>query len=273
MPELPEVETTVRGIKPHLVSKVISHIKVRQEQLRWPIETKILKQKLSAQVIKAVTRRAKYILIHVSTGTLVIHLGMSGTLKIVAANTPILKHDHFDVVMLSGQILRFNDPRRFGAVLFIEDDLDLHPRFQHLGPEPLSKTFTAKSLYEKSRKHRLPIKSFIMNAKVVVGVGNIYASESLFSANIHPLHPAHALPLEAYKKLHAAIQAILKAAIKKGGTTLKDFYQSDGKPGYFSQELQVYDRAGMSCFCCNTAIEAIRIGQRSSYYCPVCQKL
>lgn len=271
MPELPEVETTCNGLRAHLIKKTITKIFIRREQLRWPVPKKALQKNLVDAVISNVSRRAKYILIQVPTGSLVIHLGMSGTLRLVPLGTPLRKHDHFDCLLSSNNILRFNDPRRFGALLWHDK---VHPlqQFEKLGPEPLSVAFHANYLHQLAQKHRLAVKTFIMDQKVVVGVGNIYASESLFLAKIHPLHPANALSLTHYQALYAAIQEVLNAAILKGGTTLKDFCQSDGKPGYFNQELKVYGRQDQPCISCGTLIQAIRVGQRSTYFCPHCQK-
>lgn len=273
MPELPEVETTVRGIKPHLLQQTIQRVVVRQKQLRWPIPALTLQRILPAQTITNISRRAKYILIETTAGTLVIHLGMSGTLRLVEESAPLKKHDHFDCEVGDGSILRYNDPRRFGAILWAGKDLASLAVLKELGPEPLSKAFHAQYLLTRAGKRRIPIKQFIMDGKVVVGVGNIYASESLFLAKIHPMMNADKLTLLQAKALCQAITQVLKAAIKKGGTTLKDFYQSDGKPGYFRHQLTVYDRAGLDCSQCKTPIEHITLGQRSTYYCPTCQIL
>ena len=273
MPELPEVETTVRGIKPHLLQQTIQRVVVRQKQLRWPIPALTLQRLLPSQTITNISRRAKYILIETTAGTLVIHLGMSGTLRLVNEETPLKKHDHFDCLMNDGLILRYNDPRRFGAILWAGKDSSSLAVLAQLGPEPLSKAFHAQYLLERAAKRRIPIKQFIMDGKIVVGVGNIYASESLFLAHIHPLMNSDKLTLLQAKALCHAITTVLKAAIKKGGTTLKDFYQSDGKPGYFRHQLTVYDRAGLDCTQCKTPIEHIILGQRSTYFCPACQVL
>lgn len=273
MPELPEVETTVRGIRSHLLQKKIKGIIIRQKQLRWPIPHLTLQRLLPTQTIIDVTRRAKYILIETSNGTLVIHLGMSGTLRITDEHAPLKKHDHFDCLLDDGLILRYNDPRRFGAILWAGKDLNSLEVLNHLGPEPLGKAFNANYLLLKAKKRSVPIKQFIMDPKVVVGVGNIYASESLFLANIHPQLSAEQLTSVMAGALCNAIRKVLRAAIKQGGTTLKDFYQSDGKPGYFRHQLTVYDREGLDCIHCHTAIQCIRQGQRSTYFCPTCQKL
>lgn len=272
MPELPEVETTVRGIRPHLVEKTIKNVLIRNKQLRWPVPSLTLQRILPTQNILSAKRRAKYILIETSAGILVIHLGMSGTLRMVSTDTRPQKHDHFDCVLDSGMILRYNDPRRFGAILWAGYQLDSLAVLKQLGPEPLSGDFHADYLLSRAAKRSVSIKQLIMDAKIVVGVGNIYASESLFLANIHPLLCAKDLTPKQAKALCAAIQKVLKAAIKKGGTTLKDFYQSDGKPGYFRHELKVYDREGLACSICRTPIASIVLGQRSTYFCPSCQK-
>ncbi len=271
MPELPEVETTCRGIAPHIIGKAISQITVRETRLRWPIATKVLNKQLLQQPVLKVSRRAKYILIHVPTGTLVIHLGMSGTLRVTNTQTALKKHDHVDCKLDDSTILRFNDPRRFGAVLFCPLNQNLK-QFAHLGLEPLEHEFNGTYLFEKAQKHRTPIKTFIMNQRIVVGVGNIYANEALFLAKIHPMQSAQTVSHEQYHSLTSAIKKILKAAIKKGGTTLKDFKQSDGKPGYFSQALSIYGREGLACGLCKSTIKQIRLSQRSTYYCPLCQK-
>ena len=271
MPELPEVETTCRGIAPHIVGKTIRGLVVRETRLRWPIPTKVLNKQLLQQPVINVSRRAKYIQIHVPTGMLVIHLGMSGTLCIANSKIPLKKHDHLDCKLDDDVVLRFNDPRRFGSVLFCAHDQTLR-QFEHLGPEPLEKEFNAEYLFQKAHKHRTSIKTFIMNQCIVVGVGNIYANEALFLAKIHPMQSAQKVSLEQHKALSRAIKKILTAAIKKGGTTLKDFRQSDGKLGYFSQALSIYDRMGLACIECKDTIKLIRLGQRSTYYCPTCQK-
>ena len=271
MPELPEVETTCNGIAPHLNNKTIADVIIRQPKLRWPIPAKI-KKCLPLQKIKSVTRRAKYILIATQTGTLIVHLGMSGSLRIVKAATPHDKHDHFDLVLKNGHCLRLHDPRRFGSVLWTEDSPLDHKLIINLGPEPLSTDFTADYLYQQSRKRKVNIKQFIMNGNIVVGVGNIYASESLFLSGIHPRKAAGKVSLERYKKLVSAIKKVLAAAIKQGGTTLKDFTQSDGKPGYFQQQLNVYGRKGEPCLICKKPISHCVLGQRATYYCTQCQK-
>lgn len=270
MPELPEVETTRRGITPHILGHNISDVVIRQRKLRWPIP-RGLAQKLRGQTIQAVERRAKYLLLKTDIGTLILHLGMSGSLRILPAETPAEKHDHFDMLFNNGQCLRLTDPRRFGAVLWSKEPVEQHKLIQHLGPEPLSEAFDITELYNKSRGRKVSVKQFIMDGKVVVGVGNIYASEALFLAGIHPKKAAGKISQPRYELLTAAIKHILAAAIKQGGTTLRDFVGGDGKPGYFSQQLNVYGRTGEPCTTCGQPIKQLTLGQRSTYFCPKCQ--
>ncbi len=272
MPELPEVETTCKGIEPFIVGKTINNVIVRETRLRWPVPTKALRHNLATTPVLNVTRRAKYILINLPNGCLIIHLGMSGTLRIASKAEPLKKHDHVDFVFHDNTILRFNDPRRFGCVLFAKNN-EMPSMLSHLGPEPLDKSFDGEYLFKKAHKHRTPIKTFIMNQRIVVGVGNIYANEALYLAKIHPHHRTHKVSKAQFDNLAKVIKKVLKAAIKQGGTTLKDFRQSDGKPGYFSQDLKVYDKAGLACNECQTQIESTRLGQRSTYFCPSCQKI
>lgn len=271
MPELPEVETSLRGIKPHIDQKTITMVTIRNRRLRWPIPN-YLEKTLLGQTILTLQRRGKYMIFQCDNGHLLLHLGMSGRVRILNKPTPPEKHDHVDIGFNNGTILRFTDPRRFGALLWTEEEIELHPLLNHLGPEPLTDSFSANYLKNKAGKREIPIKSFIMDSKIVVGVGNIYAAEALFEAGIHPLHPAGRVSLEKYEGLVAAIKSILHKAIKQGGTTLKDFAQSDGKPGYFSVELKVYGREGEECPRCQSVLEFLRIGQRSTVFCGVCQK-
>lgn len=271
MPELPEVETTRSGIAPHITNNTITNVIVRNRNLRWPIP-KGLKAKLTDQKIISVTRRAKYLLIKTETGTLILHLGMSGSLRIIATNDTIEKHDHFELQFKDGTCLRLRDPRRFGAVLWTKEDPLEHKLLINLGPEPLDKEFNAVHLFQKSRKRKTAIKQFIMDAKIVVGVGNIYASESLFLAGINPKRLAGKITKKNAKDLTSAIKKILRQAIKQGGTTLKDFTSSNGKPGYFQQKLKVYNRFGKPCVSCKNSIKQITLGQRSTFYCSNCQK-
>ncbi len=271
MPELPEVETVCRGLRPLIVGQTIERIEVRVEKLRWPI-TPELRQILPRQKILSVARRAKYILLEVESGLLLIHLGMSGVVRIVDSKTPLQKHDHVDLVFGNGTSLRMNDPRRFGAWLWSCGPVATHPRLRHLGPEPLSRQFNAAALHRLAISRRIAVKNFIMDQKVVVGVGNIYASEALFRAGIDPARPAGEIGPGRYRKLVAEIKAVLVVAIEQGGTTIRDFTSAEGAPGYFSQQLQVYGREGAPCIVCCTPIRNRRIGGRSSFYCPVCQK-
>lgn len=271
MPELPEVETTRRGIEPHVLGKKVSRIIIRQPRLRWPV-SEDLEQNLTGQLIQNVSRRAKYLLLKTEAGTVILHLGMSGSLRIVPVDLPAGKHDHIDVIFDDNTVLRFNDPRRFGACLWTSDKIEEHPLLIKLGPEPLSGNFGGNRLYDLSRNRSVAVKSFIMDSHIVVGVGNIYASESLFLAGIKPARQAGRISLSRYQKLSETIQLILNQAIQQGGTTLRDFVNESGKPGYFKQSLAVYGRTGAPCPHCQTPIKQIKIGQRSSYYCPSCQK-
>jgi formamidopyrimidine-DNA glycosylase len=269
MPELPEVETTLRGISPALSGRTISEVRVRNAALRWPVTDEVAQA--CGQRISGLQRRAKYLLITLESGGLMIHLGMSGSLRICAEDDEPRKHDHVDIVLENGACLRFNDPRRFGLFCWWKPPVDQHPLLRHLGPEPLLDGFSGTYLYQNSRGRRGAVKNFIMDGKVVVGVGNIYASESLFMAGINPARAAGRISAVRYGALVAAIRDVLKRAIEQGGTTLRDFTGSDGNPGYFAQELLVYDREGLPCFQCGTAVRKKVIGQRSSYYCPGCQ--
>lgn len=271
MPELPEVETTCKGIAPHIENNTITKVIVRNRSLRWPIPTG-LNSKLAAQKIISVTRRAKYILIHTDIGSLIIHLGMSGSLRILSIDEAVEKHDHFELQFKDGLCLRLRDPRRFGCVLWEKNDPLAHKLLINLGPEPLDKAFNAELLFEKSRKRKTTIKQFIMDAKIVVGVGNIYASESLFLSGINPKRLAGKITKKNAQDLSSAIKKILRQAIKQGGTTLKDFRSSDGKPGYFQQKLKVYDRKAEPCLKCKKPIKQIVLGQRSTFFCSHCQK-
>ncbi|RBW49190.1 bifunctional DNA-formamidopyrimidine glycosylase/DNA-(apurinic or apyrimidinic site) lyase [Marinobacter sp. F3R11] len=270
MPELPEVETTRRGIAPHCEGQTIDRIRVRNGNLRWPVPEDIATQ-MEGQVIRSVDRRAKYLFLNLDRGTAIIHLGMSGSLRIITDNTPALAHDHIDLMLQSGVILRFNDPRRFGCWLW-SDAATTHPLISSLGPEPLSAEFNGGMLYRLSRSKNTPVKSFIMDSHVVVGVGNIYANEALYKAGIHPRRKAGRISLDRYCRLAEAVKEILSAAILMGGTTLRDFVNSDGKPGYFAQSLLVYGRTGEPCPECETPLKEIRLSGRSTVYCPRCQR-
>jgi formamidopyrimidine-DNA glycosylase len=270
MPELPEVETTCRGIAPFVNGKVVTDVIVREHRMRQPIAEQ-LPQILSGQTVQAVTRRAKYLLLQMDRGHLLLHLGMSGSLRIVDKETPSQRHDHVDIVF--GRItLRLRDPRRFGMVLWMEVPPLQHPLLCKLGPEPLGDDFSGEYLYQKSRGRRVAIKQLIMNSLIVVGVGNIYASEALFRSGIRPTRAAGHISEKRYVRLAQAIRSVLAEAIKQGGTTLRDFQQQDGRPGYFAQQLQVYARQGEPCPDCGSPLKAVTIGQRSSYYCAKCQR-
>ncbi len=270
MPELPEVETTRRGIAPHINNQTIEKMVVRQHAMRWPIP-KNLPAKVSKHKINSVDRRGKYLLLRLDSGTIILHLGMSGSLRICSPDTPVDKHDHVDFV-LNGKILRLRDPRRFGAVLWTTRDPEKHKLIAPLGPEPLSGAFNADYLFEHTRKRTASIKSVIMNSHIVVGVGNIYACESLYIAGINPKRKAGSLSLARCEKLVAAIKQVLDASIKQGGTTLRDFIREDGQPGYFAQQLFVYGKAGEPCPRCGRPIKQFTQQQRSTFYCTRCQK-
>ncbi len=271
MPELPEVETTCRGIAAAITEQTIATVDIRQPQLRWLIPAE-LAVTLPGLTIKKITRRGKYILIHSNNGVLIIHLGMSGCLRMQASNQSLKKHDHFLLHFKNKTTLCFNDPRRFGCVLWQEGSAKQHPLLAELGVEPLEDDFCGDYLFAKSRRRNVAIKQFIMDAKIVVGVGNIYASEALFSAGIHPECAAGKISLPRYQLLTTTIKQTLQQAINRGGTTLKDFFAVDGKPGYFSQELQVYGRADQPCVQCSKPVKSIRIAQRSTFYCGGCQR-
>ncbi len=271
MPELPEVETTLRGILPHVRGHRIDAVHVREPRLRYPVPPD-LPSRLGGHRVDAIRRRGKYLLFAIGEGNLLIHLGMSGSLGLIPANRIPGKHDHFDLVLSSGMALRYTDPRRFGMALWVEGDPLGHRLLQHLGPEPLGETLAVDSLYDVSRGRTAPVKSFIMDSRVVVGVGNIYANEALFLAGIHPLRRAGRISRERYRRLTAAIREVLLGAIEQGGTSLRDFVGGDGRPGYFRQSLQVYGRGGESCGRCEGTLREIRVGQRSTVYCPRCQR-
>lgn len=271
MPELPEVETTRRGILPVLKNQRISLVTVRETRLRWPVAPDFVRQ-LTGQRIRDVRRRAKYLLIELERGTVIWHLGMSGSLRVLSSGTTPQLHDHIDVQLDSGRLLRFNDPRRFGCALWTSDDPAQHELIAHLGPEPLGDDFQVDYLAGKAKGRSVAIKQFIMNAEIVVGVGNIYASEALFRAGIRPKRAAGRIKREELTRLVKAIKQVLGDAIKVGGTTLRDYVNANGSPGYFRQKLFVYERVGEPCRRCKTPILQIVQGSRSTYYCPACQK-
>ncbi|WP_016956948.1 bifunctional DNA-formamidopyrimidine glycosylase/DNA-(apurinic or apyrimidinic site) lyase [Catenovulum agarivorans] len=271
MPELPEVEVTRMGIGPMLQGQKIHQINIYHKQLRWPIKDEL--KSLAGLTIKSVSRRAKYLIVQLEHNYVLLHLGMSGKLCVVDKSIEKQKHDHFEIVLTTGQALRLNDPRRFGAVLMFDKKSELDLWLAKLGPEPLSDDFNQQHLFKWTQKRQVAIKNCIMDNKVVVGVGNIYATESLFKSAIHPQTPANKLTQAQCAKLVDEIKLVLARAIKQGGTTLKDFAKADGKPGYFAQELLVYGRSGEKCKSCGSIIETMVIGQRASAYCPSCQPL
>lgn len=271
MPELPEVETSRRGIEPFLLDQQVREVVVRFDHLRWPIPSDLNEQMQGHRVL-AVDRRGKYLLIKLAHGCCIIHLGMSGNLRIIDAGLAPQKHDHVDIVLASNKALRLCDPRRFGAVLWTSHPVEAHKLLANLGPEPMSEAFTAKDLFDKSRGKTQCVKTYIMDSKQVVGVGNIYANESLFMAGIKPTLAAGKISLARYKKLHTAIVEVLGSAIEQGGTTLKDFVNSDGKPGYFKQSLAVYGRGGEPCLSCGRDLQELKIAQRATVYCKSCQR-
>jgi len=274
MPELPEVETTCQGISPHLFGKKITSVEVRNGSLRWPVSDEIYHLKnVTLTTPKCVSRRAKYILISLPKDQhIIIHLGMSGSLRICSPDEKFKKHDHLIFNLSSGLQMRYHDPRRFGCVLWTDQEISKHPLFIKLGPEPLTDDFTALYLTEKSKQKKKTIKQHIMDNHVVVGVGNIYACEALYMAGIHPQREAGRISKKRLTNLRETIRHVLQRSIDQGGTTLKDFIQSDGQPGYFKQQLNVYDREGKQCRKCNTIIKRVVLGQRSTFYCPKCQK-
>lgn len=270
MPELPEVETTRRGIAPHIIGKHLQTAVVRHTGLRWPVEE--LDRLMAGQRLSAIDRRGKYLLFRFERGVLLGHLGMSGSLRILSQPQAPGAHDHIDLVFDNGTLLRYTDPRRFGAMLWTTLPVEEHTLLAHLGPEPLEDSFSGDYIYQRSRKRSQAIKTFIMDSKVVVGVGNIYANEALFRAGIRPTLPAGKVSAAAYERLVADIKAVLSEAIRQGGTTLRDFIGGDGKPGYFKQELQVYGRGGEPCRRCGKVLKEVKLGQRATVYCTSCQR-
>jgi len=271
LPELPEVETTRRGIEPHIKGCKVNKLVIRQAQLRWPISEE-LSSTLPGEKIIDVQRRGKYLLLRSSQGTLIIHLGMSGSLRVLSSKISPAKHDHVDLVLGNGKLLRYNDPRRFGCWLWQAGDPQQHPLLASLGPEPLGDEFTPDYLWQRSRGRSAPVKTFIMDSHIVVGVGNIYANEALYMAGINPRRKAKNVSRLRYIALVDSIKTVLTRAIQVGGTTLRDFTNSNGDPGYFKQSLQVYGRGGQACRKCGKELQEIRLGQRSTVYCANCQK-
>jgi len=270
MPELPEVETSRRGIAPHIEGRKVKRVIVRETRLRWPVPSD-LAELLEGEKLLSVARRGKYLLLQFPQGHVLMHLGMSGNVRVVSQQQAVVKHDHVDIVFAGDKVLRLNDPRRFGALLWTSGEVAEHELIRHLGPEPLSEDFTLERLYQRSRKRKQAVKTLIMDSRVVVGVGNIYANEALFKAGIRPSKAAGLVSKAAYKCLFDEIREVLKRAIEQGGTTLKDFVGGDGKPGYFKQELLVYGRGGKPCTVCKKPLKEIRLGQRSTVYCTSCQ--
>ena len=270
MPELPEVETTRRGIAPLVSGARVERVAVRERRLRWPIPRQV-ERKLAGARMLGVHRRAKYLLLESERGTAIAHLGMSGSFSVVAAGSEPGVHDHYDVVFEGGKALRFTDPRKFGSLLWGGREPLRHKLLARLGPEPLGTDFSGDWLKARSRGRRLAVKSFLMSSSVVAGVGNIYASEALYRAGIHPRRAAGRIALRRYELVAGAIRDVLGEAIEAGGTTLRDFADASGRPGYFAQRLDVYDREGRECRRCEAEIRKEVIGQRVSYYCPNCQ--
>jgi formamidopyrimidine-DNA glycosylase len=270
MPELPEVETTRRGLEPLVVGRSIERVDVREPRLRWPIAAN-LPRRLAGQRIAALGRRGKYLLFTTDAGTLLVHLGMSGVLRYHGDAPPPGLHDHVDIRLEGGACLRYHDPRRFGSMHFATAP-ERHPLLEHIGPEPLGETFTPEYLWHCARGRRVAIKLHLMNSRVVAGIGNIYANEALFRAGIHPARQAGRVARNRFEPLVRSIRAVLDDAIVQGGTTLRDFSGSDGRPGYFQLALDVYDRAGQPCRRCGTPIRMRVLGQRATYYCGACQR-
>lgn len=269
MPELPEVETCCQGLKPHILYLPIKDVIVRETRLRWPITAGLI-ECLKHQQFTHLTRRAKYLLFTTTNQqTLLVHLGMSGKLRVVPENTPIIKHDHVDIIFSNGMCLRYNDARRFGAILLFSEPMEQHPLLASLGIEPLEEIFNADYLHQKIKNKKQAIKLVIMDSHIVVGIGNIYANEALYAAHIHPHRPANSLTMDEISALVSAIKQILRKAIAAGGTTLRDFISVEGKPGYFKQQLAVYGKT--TCLRCNQPLSTSRLGQRITIFCELCQ--
>lgn len=270
MPELPEVETTRRGIAPHVEGHLVRDVILRRADLRWPIPD-VIRATLPGARIDRVERRAKYLLLCTTRGSALLHLGMSGMLRVLPSDTPVLTHDHVDIQLDSGKALRLTDPRRFGCLLW-QAPGETHPLLAELGPEPLSDAFDGALLFRRSRGKSASVKVMLMDQATVVGVGNIYASEALHAAGIRPDREAGSVSRARYDRLAIEVKRILAHAITRGGTTLRDFLAPDGAPGYFEQELQVYGREGEPCRTCGSVVVAFRLGQRNTFYCPRCQR-
>jgi formamidopyrimidine-DNA glycosylase len=271
MPELPEVETTRRGLAPHVIGQTVQQVLIRQVRLRWPVPEE-LPADLPGHTVHSLERRGKYLLFGFGHGCLLVHLGMSGSLRLVQADEPVKKHDHIDLCLANGAVLRYHDPRRFGAWLWTREPPEQHPLLAELGPEPLGEAFDGDGLHRLAQGRSMAVKPFIMDSRIVVGVGNIYASEALFRAGIRPARAAGDISLARYRRLAQAIREVLGAAIAQGGTTLRDFVNGHGQPGYFQQTLNVYGRDGLPCPACGATVQCLRLGQRSTYFCPTCQR-
>ncbi len=269
MPELPEVETTRRGLAPHLAERTVTAVVLRRPDLRWPIPPELARL-LPGERVRGIRRRAKYLLLDTDPGSALLHLGMSGSLRVLPAPTPVQAHDHVDIALDNRKVLRLNDPRRFGCLLW-QPAGETHELLRGLGPEPLSADFDGDYLYARSRGRRAPVKTFLMDQGIVVGVGNIYAAEALFEAGIAPGRAAGRVSRARYGLLADATQRILAHAIQRGGTTLRDFISPDGAPGYFEQELQVYGREGEPCRRCRRPLRNAPLGNRASVWCAHCQ--
>lgn len=271
MPELPEVETTRRGIRPWIEGRSIRRVVVREPRLRWPVPAD-LGARLRAARVLGVARRGKYLILQTAAGGVLLHLGMSGSLRVVEAGTPPAPHDHLDIVLDSGKALRLRDPRRFGAVLWAGENPLRHPLLRELGPEPFDPVFDGTWLYARARGRRIAVKPFLMDARTVAGVGNIYANEALWLAGIDPRRAAGRIARVRYDRLAAAVRRVLAQAIEAGGTTLRDFVREDGRPGYFARALRVYGAEDTPCPGCGTPIRQTQLGQRSTFWCPRCQR-
>ncbi|MCR4300889.1 MAG: bifunctional DNA-formamidopyrimidine glycosylase/DNA-(apurinic or apyrimidinic site) lyase [Sulfuricaulis sp.] len=270
MPELPEVETTRRGVEPHMIGHRVMRVVVRNPRLRWRVPEKLVRE-LPGQTVQSVGRRGKYLLFNTPVGTMIVHLGMSGSLRVVHCEQAVAAYEHVDIVLENGDCLRLRDPRRFGAVLWTRDDPRKHKLLRDLGPEPLSPDFSGDYLFEKSRHRQRAIRDFLLDSRIVAGIGNIYANEALFAAGLRPAHAAGRFSRAQYQRLTEAIRETLGRALKAGGTTLRDFRNGQGQPGYFQLSLNVYGREDEPCRACGTAIKARKLGQRSAFYCPNCQ--
>jgi formamidopyrimidine-DNA glycosylase len=270
MPELPEVETTRRGIEPYVTGRRVVRLVVRNPALRWRVTPKLVRE-LTGQTIRSVQRRGKYLLLATDHGTALLHLGMSGSLRVVPATQAADAHDHVDIVLDNGDCLRLHDPRRFGSLLWTRDDPQKHKLLRDLGPEPLSADFSGDYLFKKSRRRKRAIRDFLLDSQIIAGIGNIYANEALFTAGLRPTRAAGRINRDQYTRLAGTIRETLNRALKAGGTTLRDFRNGHGEPGYFQLSLNVYGREGDPCLVCRTPVRARRLGQRSAFFCPKCQ--